>query len=330
MDLRIKIDITDPGFRIGYDDSVMLIGSCFTDEIGSAFHRSGISVSINPFGVQYNPYSIAETLETIISGKKFINQDLYYYNNKYLSFRHDTGFSSPDKRKILQNINTSLNNAEDFLQRSSVLIVTFGTSWYYRWKESGAIVANCHKIPEARFIRELADLDSLVERWKLLFKQLADFNKHLKIILTISPVRHLKDGAHGNQVSKSILQLLVNALENPERGVVYFPSYEIVLDELRDYRFYKDDMIHPSEKAIEYIWERFCESFFTRETRIKSSEISKISGAMDHRINSADSDDIMNFAESMLKKIRSVQKKYPDADLSKEIKYFQSMTGNIK
>jgi len=226
---------------------------------------------------------------------------------------------------MLEGINNSLNKAREFFNRSRVLIITFGTSWFYRWRETGTVVANCHKIPESKFIRELADPVEMKEIWNILLGMLLERYPDLKIILTVSPVRHLKDGAHGNQVSKSNLLLLVDRLVETDPRIGYFPSYEIVLDELRDYRFYKDDMIHPSDLAAEYIWTRFKSAYFTLKDSAIYDEISKISTSMEHRLQATNSPEIKKFAESMLRKIAIIQAKYPLINMEGEIQYFESL-----
>ncbi|HUS85743.1 MAG TPA: GSCFA domain-containing protein [Bacteroidales bacterium] len=326
MDFRTIIEISDPGFKIGYSDPVLLIGSCFAEEIGASFARGKMDVIVNPFGVLYNPFSVAECIDLLLSDKPFSEKDLFFFDGKYLSFKHDTYFSSPDQSEMLTVINNSLAKAREFLNRSRVLIITFGTSWFYRWRETGSVVANCHKIPESKFIRELADPAEMKKNWDRLIHRLLKRFGNLNIILTVSPVRHLKDGAHGNQISKSNLLLLVNELIETDPRIGYFPSYEIVLDELRDYRFYQDDMIHPSGLAVGYIWSRFKSAYFTEKSSRIYDEIAKISASTKHRLLTTNTVEIKKFADSMLSKIRIIQSKYPHIDLTREIQYFESLS----
>lgn len=258
MKLITEVVLPDYPFRLDHQSQVLMMGSCFTENIGRQLERYLFPAIINPFGVTYNPLSVKKGLQALISKSAYAADELQFHKNLWFSFDHYTGFSSPDREEALKRINRSFTSAKDFLKKADILILTWGTSWVYRYRESGEVVCNCHKIPAKEFTRAQLSTREIIAAYESLLPQLFEFNSKLKIIHTISPVRHWKDGAHGNQLSKAALLLAGNALENmfPDQ-FFYFPSYEIVMDELRDYRFYADDMIHTSKKTTLYIWEKF-------------------------------------------------------------------------
>ncbi|MFO7851189.1 MAG: GSCFA domain-containing protein [Bacteroidota bacterium] len=325
MEFRTTIKILPAERKIDYSSPVFFIGSCFADDIGRQFQRGKMEVLINPSGVLYNPYSVARTLEFIMEGKSFHKDDLFYYKGKYLSFYHDTGFSASKYEKCLEKINNSLHEGHAFLKSAAYLFITFGTAWVYTLKENNQLVANCHKIPAERFNRHLLKSQDIVKRWAPIISKLNAFNNDLNIVFTASPVRHMKDGAHGNQVSKATLLVAIEELISGIENLSYFPSYEIVLDELRDYRFYDKDMVHPSDIAIEYIWERFCEAYFDRDTHAVYKNVSKITEATRHIISSDEKDDIIRFKESMLDQIQKLKSEYPFVNLDEEENYFNKL-----
>ena len=197
---------------IGYNTPTLMVGSCFAENIGEKMRGVKLPVHVNPFGVVYNPYSAALVLERILEGKVYAESDLFFHNNLWLSLDHHTSFSREDKTECLENINTTLDKSQEFWQRTEVLVVTFGTARVYHYKETGKTVANCHRIPARDFTHSLLSVDEIVERWKLLLKQVFNAKPNLKVLFTLSPVRHWKDGATGNQISKSTLFLALNQL----------------------------------------------------------------------------------------------------------------------
>ena len=257
MELRTTFKIEPSPYKITYNDPLMFIGSCFAASIGSRLEMGHIPVMINPAGAVFNPVSVHNTIETIISGKIFVQDDLYCHEGTYLSFYHYTDFSSDDPAKVLEKINQRSKEALMFLKNAKFLFITLGTARIYRFKKSGIVVSNCHKIPSALFEPELLTVSEIVALWTSLLEKLFSLFPKLRIVFTISPVRHWKDGAHGNQVSKSILFLAVEELLNHSVKPQYFPAYELLMDDLRDYRYYNDDMLHPSTIAIDYLWDAF-------------------------------------------------------------------------
>lgn len=325
MELRTKINITPSPEKITYKDGAMFIGSCFASSIGSKLETGKIPVMINPAGSVYNPVSVCNTLDTITSGKNFLQQDLYNYKGNWLSFHHYTDFSSDNPSEVLDKINSKSAKAFSFLRNAGMLFITLGTARIYRLKETGQIVSNCHKIPASFFEPGILDTDEIVTLFSDQLDKLKLLFPGLKVVFTISPVRHWKDGAHGNQVSKSVLFLAVEKLLTHSSKPAYFPAYEIVMDELRDYRFYNDDMLHPSSLAVDYIWEYFLHSYLEKKTLDLYNEVVKISKACNHRITRASDSGIKDFVSGMQKKISDIEARAPEIDLSPERKYFNNL-----
>jgi hypothetical protein len=323
MNLRTTFSIDPSPYKITHSDRIMLIGSCFAGSMGEHMAAGKIPVMINPSGTVYNPSSVSATISNIISEREFTREDLYFHDSLWLSFSHYTDFSSPDPEKLLLKINNGLKEALSFLRGSSFLFITFGTARIYRLKETGMVVSNCHKVPAHRFTRELLTPAQIAKIWNNQLDILHSVFPDLRIIFTISPVRHLKDSPHGNQVSKSVLFIAIEEILKHPSGPMYFPAYELVMDDLRDYRFYDNDMIHPSQSAIEYIWEAFTGCYFSPDTVRLWNEVASITRAMKHRFNTENLTGRRLFAINMLKQIELVKKKLPDLDLSSERSYFK-------
>lgn len=322
MDLRTIINIESSPDKITYNDWVMFIGSCFASSIGSQMLMGRMPVMINPAGAVFNPVSVCNTLDTLTSGKEFMQSDLHYHDGAYLSFCHYTDFSSDDPSKVLEKINRKSKEALEFLKNARFLFITLGTARVYRWKKTGVIVSNCHKIPSIQFESELLTVNEIVALWKKQLEKLHSLFPKLKVVFTISPVRHWKDGAHGNQVSKSVLFLAVEELLKHSVSPQYFPAYELVMDDLRDYRFYGDDMLHPSTAAIEYIWDSFSSCYMENKTKAVWNEVAKITKACNHRFINDSDIKIKSFADRILKQISDIEKKVPSIDFSCERDYF--------
>lgn len=269
MILQTKIDIPKPTWQILHSDRILLLGSCFADEIGMEFKKGGFECMANPFGTLYNPASIAALLLRSISEKPctevFEDKDGVWH-----SWMHHSRFSSSSMEELTSRIDAATLKVGEFLKEADVLIITLGTAIIYRLKENGMLVANCHKQPDDLFVRERLSAYDIVDQWQMLLMLLKSVNPKMRIIFTVSPIRHKRDGMHVNQISKGILlqavdDLVANASDQTP-SLSYFPSYEIMLDELRDYRFYADDMIHPSNLAVQYIWSRFQDTYFGAKT----------------------------------------------------------------
>jgi hypothetical protein len=325
MELRTTFSLEPFKNKITYNDRVMFIGSCFASSIGSQMEMGHMPVMINPAGTVFNPVSVCNTLDTITNGKKFFPEDLHYYNGTWLSFYHYTDFSSEDPSIVLEKINRRSKEAFEFLKRARFLFVTLGTARVYKLKKSDLIVSNCHKIPSDQFESKMLTVDEIVTLWTEQLDKLHLLFPQLQIVFTISPVRHWKDGAHGNQVSKSVLFVAVDELLKHKASPQYFPAYELVMDDLRDYRFYDDDMLHPSSSAINYIWEAFTGCYLESNTINTWKEVVKITKAFNHRFNMDSDIKKKYFAERILKQISDVKVKVPTIDLSIEEDHFIKM-----
>lgn len=325
MELRTTFSITPSNKKITYNDPVMFIGSCFAISIGRQLETGHMPVLINPSGTVYNPVSVCNTLDIITDKREYEPDDLYNYNDTWLSFNHYTDFSSDNPEEVLDRINVASAKARKFILAAQFLFVTFGTARVYRWKKSGRIVSNCHKIPASEFSNELLAVEDIVALWEKQLGKLHSLNPELRVVFTISPVRHWKDTAHGNQVSKSALFLAVEKLLSHPSEPGYFPAYELIMDDLRDYRYYDEDMLHPSASAINYIWEKFSGCYFDKKTLELWSEVVRITKGYNHRLNSGSVTKTREFAEAMFRQISAVEKKIPSIDLSVEKSYFLKM-----
>ena len=319
MKFRTEVDIPELKSKLNYRHQSMMIGSCFAENIGNYLEALCFPISVNPFGILYNPISIANSLFHILNGKVFSEKDLFFANNLYNSFSHHSCFSDVKSESVLNKINIQLTNALKDLQNSSHLFITFGTAWVFRHKISGEVVSNCHKLPANNFEKERLTVRQITEIWSPLITRIHKLNCGLKFVFTVSPIRHLKDGAHDNQLSKSALLLAIDQLisEFGEDNVSYFPAYEVVLDELRDYRFYASDMTHPSEMATQFIREKFSETMLGDEARVISKEISKLVLALNQKLLNNNRKEYFSFIESQIEKAIYVQNKYPFVDLNR-------------
>lgn len=324
MELRTVVTVQDSGTKISHNTRVMFIGSCFASEIGQKCSAGKIPVMINPHGTLFNPVSVSLALRRFAEGYHYTKEDLYSYGSKYISLSHYTAFASEDSDALIKRLNEVNSSGYDFLRNSSFLFVTFGTAWLFSLSENNQPVANCHKLPSGLFSRRQAGVNEIIELWTETLDMLQKINPDLKVVFTISPVRHLNDGAHGNQLSKARLLLAVEELLQHPVVEAYFPAYEIFMDDLRDYRFYSSDLIHPSDTGIEYVWEQFTRTFFTAETLSLWREAEKINRAMQHRLT-ADNQESRLFAGSMLSKIETIRKSAPYIDMDNETAYFNSL-----
>lgn len=299
---------------------MMLLGSCFAEYIGERLHDYHFPVDVNPFGIQYNPYSIASSVERLIDGKPYTADELFRDGNLWHSFAHHSSFSHTDSDRCLQQINSRLLPAATLLREADRLIFTWGTSWVYTLAGSDRVVANCHKLPAARFDRRQLTVAEMCNRWGSLLETLFTLNPRVEILCTVSPVRHLKDGAHGNQLSKAALLLFTDELCRmfPSR-CSYFPAYEIVLDELRDYRFYDTDMAHPSAQAVDYVWEKFAETYFDEATRTVNREWGHLLSALRHRPLTPDRESYRKFVVQNILKLEKFREKYVFFDVFEEL-----------
>jgi hypothetical protein len=263
LKLHTSVPIEALGFRLSHNDHIMLTGSCFTENMGQRLTAMHFDTLINPFGIMYNPFSMAEALERCLDGNGIGEENLVFRDGLWHSWLHHGSFSRHNKQECLDACNKSINKAHFYLGKCHKIIATFGSAYYYTLKDSSIIVANCHKVPASQFELRLAEVDDIVDVWSSLIERLQ--KRDIEVLFTVSPVRHNAYGAHGNQLGKATMLLAVEKLCK-KYGTSYFPAYEIVVDELRDYRFYADDLSHPSTMAEEIVWQRFQLATMSDET----------------------------------------------------------------
>lgn len=254
MELTTPIHIPPLAQSIVYGDGVLFLGSCFADEIGSICQGLGFNAQVNPFGTLYNPCSVANSISRLYSGQPFTRDEVIQVGEEfYCTFSHNTDFWCPSEEALLEKVNTHLAESHEHFVNSKWIVISLGTSWAFRDKATNTVVSNCHKLPANRFDRVFLNTDQST----IILKELLEAFSDKQFIFTVSPLRHLKDGLHENQLSKASLLLAVEEVCRSYDNAHYFPAYEILLDELRDYRFYKEDMVHPTDQAVRYIWEKF-------------------------------------------------------------------------
>lgn len=309
-------------FNISYQSEILFTGSCFTENIGKKLNELKFNIYINPFGIIYNPISIVNSLNFILENKQFQKQDLFFYNEYWHSFFHHGKFSDKNKDKALQVINKQVNKTHNFIKNTDFLFITFGTARVYVLKKNGQIVANCHKLPASKFDKKCLTENEIVTVFNEFIGKLRIINKGIKIFFSVSPVRHLKDGFSENFLSKSILRTSIEKIKKKYSDVYYFPSYEILTDDLRDYRFYDKDLVHPNEIAEDYIFDFFSETFFSEKTIQISKEIKKILKAKNHRFFDINSQKTKEFISKQLREIEIIEKSYPFIDVNEEKEYF--------
>ena len=309
MKLYTSVDIAPSEKKIAYNDKILLLGSCFADNIGAKFGEHYFQTTVNPFGTLYNPASIARVLSGVV--KREMALDMVQHNGLWHSMMHHGSFSHPDKDVLLARCEESQTLLRTALQEASTIIVTFGTSWVY--KMDGMVVANCHKMPAERFNRYCMSASEIIDSWLPLLNRIP--NKHW--IFTVSPIRHIKDGLHANHLSKANLLhaidvLIANARDfNPTSTYSYFPSYEIMLDELRDYRFYAEDMVHPSQVAVDYIWQRFVDTYMTADTKNEMRTLHQLWLDRHHTLLHPTSEEAMRFRQHIEKRTMALKEIYP-------------------
>jgi len=311
-------------FLLTYKHKMLLMGSCFVQNIGGLLQQYKFDLCINPFGIIYNPISIANGLRYLMQQHHFSEQDVVYHQEQWQSFAHHSRFSNSNLEQCLMRINQEVAQGHVYLKNANVLVLTFGTAWLYERCDTNSVVANCHKYPANFFRKRLCSLKEWVTVYETIIAELRAFNPTLQIIFTLSPVRHWRDGALDNQLSKAILRLGIQQLCDAFPQTHYFPSYEIMMDDLRDYRFYATDMLHPNETAVAYIWWQFVESFFTDTTKQQLKQVEKIVQARKHRPRNAASLAHQKFKQKQLAKIQQLCSVVAPNSFAEEIAYFSA------
>ncbi|MDR1226502.1 MAG: GSCFA domain-containing protein [Prevotellaceae bacterium] len=317
-----KVNMAPWSRKVGYAKKTLLVGSCFASNIGEWMQRLKFAAMSNPFGVLYNPVSVAQSLQRMAEKRLLTAADLQQENNLWFSYTHDSHFSNPDKAECLRLLNESILKGAWGLKTADFLMVTLGTAWVYKLKRTGEVVANCHKTPAREFDRVLLSLAEIAQVLCEMLKSVQTINPNLQVVFTVSPVRHWKDGAHGNQLSKAALLLGVEEAVQKTENAGYFPVYEIVMDELRDYRFYADDMLHPSPLAIKTIWEKLVKVAVDEQSQCLFSELEQLRAAIHHRPANSKSADYITFLERQNQRLQMLKLRLPLADWDEEEAFF--------
>lgn len=323
MNFTTKISLTKSNRPIDYHSRMACLGSCFAVNIGQKFNYFKFENTINPFGILFHPLAIEKLVLKAIDQDVISEKDIFFHNEQWHSFDAHSELGQADKTRFLEYLNHGLEKTRASLQSATHLLITLGTAWVYRHLESGEVVANCHKIPQKAFQKELLSIEQILQSLQTILHRVRSVNPDVKIIFTVSPVRHLKDGFVENQLSKAhLIAALHRSINFPdfsqnvknEEGweePSYFPAYEIVMDELRDYRFYAEDMLHPNQIAIDYIWERFRESHIAATAYPVMNEVESIQKALCHKPFNIDSAKHQQFLSDLNKRISSLNERFP-------------------
>ncbi len=326
MDFILPFNIKPSENKISYGQKILFIGSCFTEEIGNHFEKLKFDVLQNPNGILYDLRSIAHALTSYVENKQYQEQDLFSQNEIWHSWQHHSAFSGMKKVEVISNINRSQSAAHIFLKDASWLLITLGTSYSYRLKSNSEFVANCHKVPSSFFDKILTPLEEIQLQISTAIRDVQLFNPNLKIIFTISPVRHIRDGIIENNRSKARLIEAVHSMIEKNKNVFYFPAYELVIDVLRDYRFYKEDMVHANATAVNYVFESFCKTWLSEDAKKMASELKTLLYAMNHKPFQKESAAHKKFLETQLERAKKIDSLNAGIDLSEEINYFSGNT----
>lgn len=311
MQFRTQIPISQSNHSIDYNVKMVSLGSCFAENISAKLDHYQFQNYCNPFGIIFNPSSIEALIDRVTTNKYFTEKDIFFHNQHWHCFELHSQLSNPNKEAFLLAINGLIDNTRQKIEQASHIIITYGTAWIYRLRESQAIVANCHKVPQREFDKELLSVSSIQESISNTIAMVRSINPLVNFIFTISPVRHIKDGFVQNQLSKShLFSALHEVLGSDDVLLNYFPSYEIMMDELRDYRFYKEDMLHPNQVAIDYIWERFVDATVSLSAKETMIEIDSIQKSLQHRSFNPNSDSHQKFEAKLKAKIAKMVLQY--------------------
>ena len=312
MELRTAIKIDERRGTITHSDATVLLGSCFSDNIGARMRTAMMNVDVNAFGPIYNPLSIATNLQRAIDGTPLMGDDVFLAGGMWNSFLFHSKMSRSNKLRALEGMNRRIASCHEHLLNARTLIVTLSTAMVYRHRPTGCVVSNCHKLPGHEFARSMASIDDMTDALHRTFNSLLKLNSGINIIITVSPIRHIADGLSQNSLSKAMLRVVADNLVRlmPDK-VVYFPSYEIVMDDLRDYRFYAADMVHPSDVAVEYIWQAFQATFFDDRTSQAVARCERVSKRLNHRHITDNAEAIARFDADTRAVVANLIKEYP-------------------
>jgi len=308
MNFRTNIQLQKERNQIDYSSKLLLIGSCFSENIYKNLNYFKFNAFSNPFGILFNPVAIESLITNAINQKKYTENDIFELNERWHCFDAHSDLSAVNKTELLQNLNIEIISTNQQIATSTHLIITLGTSFVYRFIETDTIVGNCHKVPQKKFLKELLSVEEIKASLENICTLIKDINPTVNIIFTVSPVRHLKDGFVENSQSKVHLLATIHQIIDKRNKLYYFPSYEIMLDDLRDYRFYTSDMIHPNETAINYIWEQFKQVWINDKTTAIQKEVDTIQKGLTHRPFNPNSEQHSKFLADLQQKIKSLEK----------------------
>ena len=312
MEFRTTVKTGENRAWLHHSDSVVLLGSCFSDNIGAKMHAALFNATVNPMGTLYNPMSIARGVQRLIDCTPVAGQDLFMQGGVWNSFDFHSRHSLPDKQATIDRMNQRIEQGHNALREAQLLTITLGTAIVYRLKSTGEVVANCHKVPQHEFERKMASVSDMTRELDSMLTSLHAFNPELRVILTVSPIRHIADGLDTNSLSKAALRVAINeAIIRHREYCDYFPAYEIMLDDLRDYRFYSSDMVHPSDVAVEYIWQAFQATYLDDRSALAVSRCERIHKRLQHRPMSANRETVDRFNADTASVVRNLIKEYP-------------------
>lgn len=322
MDFHLEFTPRPFKVKISHQHNLMLIGSCFTEQVGTKLAAHKFSVLDNPNGILFNPVSVVKSITSYIENRQYTESDLFYQNESWNSWEHHSRFSNPDKELCLAGINESQTSAYEFLKNADWLLITLGSAFVYEL-QNNEVVANCHKVPTDKFTKRLLTTEELYEGLQQMINKTLAFNPGINIIFTISPVRHLRDGFIENNRSKATLIHAIHQLVEKNTDCFYFPAYELVIDDLRDYRFYAEDMVHPNYAATNYVWEKFIATCIDEPAQLLMKEISVIVAAKNHKPFNPTSKQHKKFLQTNLDKINKLLLQFPYINFKTEADYFE-------
>jgi len=309
VNFRTNILLQKEENQIDYASKLLLIGSCFSENISKKLAYNKFDVASNPFGILFNPKALETLILNSLNEKIYTEKDVFLLNERWHCFDAHSDLNATDKNELISNLNYAVKSTNKQLKEATHIIITLGTSWTYRFTETNAIVGNCHKVPQKKFAKELLSIDEISASLKNICQRISAINPKATVIFTVSPVRHIKDGFVENSLSKAHLISAIHKTLGEVNGN-YFPSYEIMMDDLRDYRFYNSDMIHPNETAIDYIWEHFKHVWIQENTFSIMKEVDNIQKGLAHKPFNPDSEQHKAFLENLNQKIVDLKKKY--------------------
>lgn len=312
MQFYTSIPLSKSDAPIDYSSKVLALGSCFAENMGERLSYFKFQQAVNPFGIIFNPVSLENLLKRAIHKRYFTESEVFFHNDLWYSFEVHSGLSHPNQKEFLATLNHLIDTTHTQITQATHLILTLGTSWVYRHVDKNEIVANCHKIPQKVFQKELLPAATIEKSLQEIISQVKAVNQGCNIIITVSPVRHLKDGFVENTLSKAHLITALHAViyRQPSQ-VVYFPAYEILMDELREYRFYTQDMLHPNAVAIDYIWRLFSENYCTEAAQHTMKEVDSIQKSLTHRPFNPNTPSHEQFLKMLAEKIATVKALHP-------------------